>query len=259
MNPQIMIAPNGARRGKSDHPGLPITIAETVAVASSCCAAGADALHLHVRDTDGQHTLDVGRYREAITELDNCVPGLAVQVTTESAGRFDVAAQLKCLRQLQPAWASISVREVAREPDLIDRIYAACADQGTRVQHILYDKKDAAVLRDWQCRGRVPRAQSDVILVLGQYNPAVYARPDMVKTGRSDLSDDTDWMVCAFGPHEQECLLAAAAQGSALRVGFENNLCRPDGSLWADMAEAVRSLRASIKDMSNEPHFSAAL
>jgi len=31
--PRIMLAPNGARRGKRDHPALPITLAETVAAA----------------------------------------------------------------------------------------------------------------------------------------------------------------------------------------------------------------------------------
>ena len=53
--PLIMAAPNGTRRVKADHPAIPITIFETVATAMACRAAGADALHLHVRDASGHH------------------------------------------------------------------------------------------------------------------------------------------------------------------------------------------------------------
>ena len=58
--PFLMVAPNGARRGKADHASLPLTLAETLATARACHAAGADALHLHVRDEAGAHSLDAG-------------------------------------------------------------------------------------------------------------------------------------------------------------------------------------------------------
>ena len=48
--PRIMVAPNGARLTKADHPTLPVTIEETVAAALAARAAGADGLHAHVRD-----------------------------------------------------------------------------------------------------------------------------------------------------------------------------------------------------------------
>ena len=62
--PAIMIAPNGARLKRADHPALPETIAEIVSTALACAKAGADGIHAHVRDSDGNHTLDEGLYRE---------------------------------------------------------------------------------------------------------------------------------------------------------------------------------------------------
>ena len=47
--PRIMVAPNGARRDKADHPALPLTIEETVAAAQASFAAGAQALHAQER------------------------------------------------------------------------------------------------------------------------------------------------------------------------------------------------------------------
>lgn len=116
--PLIMVAPNGARRSKSDHSEIPITTPEIINTARACMIAGADALHLHVRDRHGRHSLDVGLYRETLAELKSELPNLPVQITTEAAGVFDVPTQLDCLRQLAPEWASISVREIARDPDL---------------------------------------------------------------------------------------------------------------------------------------------
>ena len=69
--PKLMVAPNGARKVKKDHPAVPLTISETVATAKSCYEAGAGAIHLHVRDKEGQHVLDSGLYKEALNELEH--------------------------------------------------------------------------------------------------------------------------------------------------------------------------------------------
>ena len=82
----IMVAPNGARRQKSDHPALPISVQEICDTARACEAAGADAIHVHVREDDGRHSLDTGRYRETLSALTEHAPSPRVQVTTESAG-----------------------------------------------------------------------------------------------------------------------------------------------------------------------------
>ena len=54
--PYMMLAPNGARRGRADHPNLPVSIGETVAATQAAVLAGADGLHLHVRDAAGEHS-----------------------------------------------------------------------------------------------------------------------------------------------------------------------------------------------------------
>ncbi|MGH6903418.1 MAG: 3-keto-5-aminohexanoate cleavage protein [Geminicoccaceae bacterium] len=59
MTPLVVtVAPNGARRTKTDHPDLPITPAEIARDAAWCADAGASVLHLHVRAGDGRHSLD---------------------------------------------------------------------------------------------------------------------------------------------------------------------------------------------------------
>lgn len=241
----IMAAPNGARKTKADHPALAISIAETVKTARACHAAGATALHMHVRDAQGGHSIDAGLYREALAEMAHALPQMAVQVTTESGGIFDVPAQHDLLCDLRPDWASLSLREAARDAGLARRIYDMCRDQGTRLQHIIFDSADAALLADWQNKG-VLRDTESVILVLGRYTAGMQSNPDDLGPMLKSLPPVGDWMLCAFGPQEHACLLRAAALGGDVRVGFENSHQMADGSPWPDMATSVRALTSSL-------------
>jgi len=245
--PFIMVAPNGARRGKVDHPALPIEIDEIIAEAEACRKAGADALHLHVRDRGGRHSLDPGLYREALQGLAERVPDLAVQITTESAGIFDVSDQLRAIDEVKPRAASISVREIARDPTLAPRVYRTCADLGVAVQHIVYERTDWLQLNAWQDDGVVQPGQDDVIFVLGQYAPPRAADiEDFELISKFKPRADGRAMVCAFGRIEQRVLCAAAKHGFDLRIGFENNTQKPDCTPAVSNAANVAGLFSAL-------------
>ena len=66
---------------------LPITPDEIAREAARCAEAGASLLHLHVRDDEGRHSLDAGRYRETIAAVRQSVgDALVIQITTEAVG-----------------------------------------------------------------------------------------------------------------------------------------------------------------------------
>lgn len=244
--PFIMVAPTGARRTRVDHPAMPVTLPQILETAVACQAAGADAIHLHVREEDGSHSLDAGRYQEALAELAIATPKMAVQISTEAVGIFDVADQLACLRTVAPKWASVSIREIARTPELADAVYGTCHDAGTKVQHILYGPDDIGLLRDWQAKGLVRPDQIDVICVLGRYTVGQTSTPADLDPFLADLAPQTPWMVCAFGPTEHACLHYAAQRGGTLRVGFENSLTNNGGVAHADNAASITALCALI-------------
>tara|TARA_R110002124_G_scaffold86958_4_gene224302 strand:+ start:1884 stop:2633 length:750 start_codon:yes stop_codon:yes gene_type:complete len=242
---KLTVAPNGARLQKSDHPALPISIAEIVACARDCFVAGADEIHLHVRHSDGCHSLDAGQYSEALTELALVVPEMSVQITTESAGVFDVDAQLACLQSLKPSAASISVREMARNADLAKRVYGLCADVGTNVQHILYSPECVTQLLKWRADGTILAAQKDAIFVLGHYNPPVLATPSHLDVFLNAIDGhDITWSACAFGLNEHACLSRAIQMGGHARIGFENNHQSADGKIFADNSASITAFLA---------------
>ncbi|MED5305295.1 MAG: 3-keto-5-aminohexanoate cleavage protein, partial [Pseudomonadota bacterium] len=126
--PRLMVAPNGARRTKADHPAIPVTIQETVETALACAAVGAQAMHLHVRDADQQHVLDAGLYREALKELGAAVPAMHLQITTEAVGRFTPEPMRRVAYDVMPPGISIGLLEMMpdRRPTPEDvRLYSA--------------------------------------------------------------------------------------------------------------------------------------
>ncbi|MBC7132989.1 MAG: 3-keto-5-aminohexanoate cleavage protein [Roseovarius sp.] len=243
--PRLMVAPNGARRGKADHPALPLTLPEIVETARACHAAGADGLHLHLRDAEGHHLLDAGAYREALEELRPAVPGMALQITTEAAGRYAPPHQRAVALGAGADMVSVALREMSAEPEQAPGFYAACAEHGIAVQHILYDAGDFDLLARL-----VPEALRDapdlqLIFVLGRYTAGQESDARDLAPFLARLharKTPADWATCAFGRAETACLLAAHEAGGKLRVGFENSLWHADGRLARDNAERVRAV-----------------
>lgn len=246
--PRLMVAPNGARRSKADHPALPVTIPETVATARACHVAGADGLHLHIRDEAGGHSLDPGLYREALADLRQAVPGMALQITTEAVGIYDVAAQLAALFGSGASLASVAVREIRAELSATKarKVYADCAEAGISVQHILYDLADIALLAE--TLGQIGRSVQ-VLYVLGRYTTGQVSSPadlDPFLAEAARLGLSPEWGVCAFGAHETACLMHAHAHGGKMRVGFENNMLMADGTVAADNAARVAEVSRMV-------------
>ena len=147
-----MAAPNGARKVKTDHPAMPVTIMETIAAAKECHAAGASILHAHVRDDDGKHLLDTGRYQTLLDGLRTEVPNMLVQITTEAVGIYTPQQQSKLVFDLKPDFVSVGFREMIGDGSQVARDHAAhfyhhSLHSQIHIQHILYDVDDLARFR----------------------------------------------------------------------------------------------------------------
>ncbi|TVR43639.1 MAG: 3-keto-5-aminohexanoate cleavage protein [Rhodobacteraceae bacterium] len=251
--PSLMVAPTGARRTRGDHPALPVTIAQVVDTAAACHAAGAGGLHAHVRDSSGQHVLDAGLYAELMAEMAVQVPTMAVQITTEFAGRYTAAEQRALLRMLTPEGVSIALAEMLSDDDLpaARRCYHALAEAGVAVQHILYEPSHVAWLAREIAAGTVPGQGLTLLFVLGRYTSGQQSEPEMLAPFLDAMKQArlaADWALCAFGRRETACLQAAVTAGGKMRVGFENNLHMADGTLAPDNTARVREVARFLAD-----------
>ncbi len=247
--PTLMVAPNGARKGKQDHPALPITIAEIVETAISCHAAGAGGIHAHVRDAEGGHVLDAGLYKELIVELGNAVPEMMVQITTEAVGIYSPDEQMQLVRDIMPKCVSISARELhsADNAKTCPEFYEWANDVGIAVQHILYSVDDLELLSQTFSKTSISPDGLQILFVLGRYTSNQESEPQQLDSFLAWANENgwkADWAVCAFGRRETDCLAYAIANGGKVRVGFENSFWNSNGSVAANNAERVREIKA---------------
>ena len=92
------------------------------------------------------------------------------------------------------------------------------------------------------------RAEQDAVLfVLGRYSAGQVSDLADLDPFVQAMPDARDWMVCAFGPSEHDCLLAAATLGGNLRVVFENSLTARNSKPHQDNAASVAALRALVE------------
>ena len=255
--PRLMVAPNGARMGRRDHPALPVTLPQILDTAKACHAAGADGLHLHLRDETGGHLLDARAYRDALAALSETVPDMAVQITTEAVGLYSPADQRALVRDLAPPLVSIALREMINGGDTGEalRLYVDCAQAGTGVQHILYAPEDLRRLSDLLPSDLLQNPALQLLFVLGSHGGRNGTPADLngFLITMAGLGLQPDWGVCCFGAAETRCLRLAHQAGGKLRVGFENNWLADDGSVAPDNAARVAEVAGRIRKRPDVP------
>ena len=245
----IAVAPNGARKLKTDHPAIPLTSAELAREAASCVDAGACMIHLHVRDAEGGHSLDAALYADAIAAIRAEVGArIVIQITTEAVGRYTAPEQMACVRAVLPEAVSLAVREFCPDADSereAARFFAWVDGEGIAPQYILYSGDDLRRFVDLRRRGIIPGAAPFVLFVLGRYTAGQVSDPrDLLPflAAAAETGLTLPWAMCAFGAREGACAVTAAALGGHVRVGFENNLRLADGQIAPDNAALVRQV-----------------
>lgn len=247
----ITVAPNGAYKQRPDHPALPMTPTELGQTAKLCLDAGAAMMHMHIRDAQGRHSLDVQGYRDAQQAVKAAVgDALIVQVTSESARVYQAPAQIAMVTTLKPEAVSVGLREVD-QPEIgetgLAQFFGWLAKERVMTQVILYDVAD---LQRWQAlraQGVISDAPWSLLFVLGRYSAGQTSEPKDLLPFVLAHTGPEPWSMCAFGASEHACATAAVALGGHARVGFENNLLLNNGQLAPDNAALVRQVADSAR------------
>jgi 3-keto-5-aminohexanoate cleavage enzyme len=253
----IAVAPNGARKRREDHPGLPLGPDELAQCAVDCLAAGASMMHVHVRDAEGRHSLDPADYRAAVAAIRKRTgDALVLQLTSEAGGRYAPAEQRACVAALDAEAVSLAVREFFATPDSATdaaALVAKLAARGTLIQYIVYSPADIARCVELHRAGKLPGPAPNVLLVLGSYAEARAGQPADLLPMLAALPARWPWSACAFGADEGRCMVAAALLGGQVRVGFENNTTMPGGMVATDNAALVRSTAQALAPLRMRP------
>lgn len=257
----ITAAVNGARRGKADHPRLPISPTEIAAECRKCRTAGAAMAHVHARDEAGEHVLDPGRFREVIDAIEHATDGdLVIQVTTETIGKYGPEDITSLIKDLEPEAASFALSELipaANDERHAEFFLGWVKEAGIFPQFILYDADDLVRFKGFLARQIIPWPRPPVLFVLGRYRQEQGSVPADLDPFIEALGEEKfPWAMCAFGAREHDCVRHAIALGGHVRVGLENNLYLPSGELAGGTCDLV-ALAAGAASESGRPALSA--
>jgi uncharacterized protein (DUF849 family) len=233
----IQAALNGGRT-RDEHPAIPISADELVAAARESVAAGARAIHFHVRSGDGRESVHPNDVASAVAAVRTAVPTTRFGVSTGAwilpapEKRYEMISRWNVL----PDFASVNFKEEGAVD--LAKLFLT---RGVGIEAGLSNVYGAENLI---ASGLAPRC---LRILLEPQDQSTEAALEMVKAIESVL-DRAGVQIprllhglnrTAWG------LIDAAASGKyETRVGFEDILTLPDGTLVASnaalVAEAVR-------------------
>jgi uncharacterized protein (DUF849 family) len=219
----IKAALNGGRT-RAEHPAIPITPEELAISARESVAAGAQAIHFHVRGPDGRESLDADDVARALGAVRTAIPGTPVGVSTgawilkNATLRHATISQWKVL----PDFASVNFKEDGAVP-----LAELLLSRGIGVEAGLSDTVGTEIFLK---SGLAPRC---LRLLIEPFERSTVQALKTLAAIASLLDKLRVKPPCLFhGLNETAWALIdeAAARSYDTRVGFEDILTLPNGA-----------------------------
>ncbi|MDN2664589.1 3-keto-5-aminohexanoate cleavage protein [Psychromonas sp. 14N.309.X.WAT.B.A12] len=245
----IIVAPNGARKTRQDHPAVPITVEQIVQDVIACRDAGAAMVHLHARDKNGLHSLEINDNIKTLTAVKQAVgESIIVQLTTEAVGQYQPEQQMLLIKETLPEAASFALKELIPNDSYLSvaqQFFHWVEESGIIAQYILYSVEDVQRYFSLIKQGVLPSKNHHILLVLGRYHKQLRSSATDLAPFLNEqlLTVKTRWATCAFGPEEQQCLVSAMLMGGDVRVGFENNHFNSKGEIADSNAQQIIDIK----------------
>ena len=218
---------------KADHQAIPTTLAELVADAVGCAAAGAGAFHVHPRDEHGREQLSadvVNRTAAAIKRATR----LPVGVTTGAWIEPDVARRLAGIG----AWSEPDYATVNLSEDGAEDVMAALIERGIGVEAGVWTVADAERLAESGLAPQLLRVCIEPVELKAEEALAFVEEIHVALDGRGVTAPrlqhgdgDATWIL----------LRDAVRRHIATRIGLEDTLQMPDGTTASGNTALVKA------------------
>jgi len=224
---------NGARR-PSEHPALPVTPAALAEDVAAVVRAGADAVHLHVKDDSGLDTLAPAPTAQALEAVRAHTPGVAIGLTTGAWASSDAGARAAAIASwtVLPDFASVNWHETGAED-----VASVLLERGVGVEAGLWDEAAVDAWLASPLRDRCARVLLELPDGLDEQQARNQANRMIDQLGDGGGSAST--LLHGEGTSAWPLLAHAHRRGLQARIGLEDVLHLPDGRPAPDNAALV--------------------
>ncbi len=230
-NPTIYVKAciNGART-PDQHPNLPVTPEEIAAAAVAAHEAGAQAVHMHPKTTDGKDSLEPDVVAAAVAAVREAAPGLPLGVTTGFWALPDADARRRAVEgwTVLPDFASLNWHEPG-SPELAEVLLG----KGLGVEIGLFHLEAAT---SW---AKSPMAQHCMRVMIELQGDEDVAVADGMLEVVHAVGSPAPVLLHGLDESCWPLLKHAGVCGVQTRIGMEDTLKLPDGSVTPDNAALV--------------------
>jgi uncharacterized protein (DUF849 family) len=222
---------NGVRR-RGTHDRLPITPEECAREGAAAVAAGAGALHVHIRRDDGSESFDAVAVAATLDALRRVV-AVPIGVSTGAWVMPDPGDRLAAVGRWTtlPDFASVNFHE-----DGASDIARALIARGIGVEAGLWNAESA---RSLIASGLADRCLRIMLEPIDPDLDVTFATIEETRAALRGVAPSVPRLLHGHGPTVWAVLEHAGELGYDSRIGLEDSLTLPDGSQARDNAELV--------------------
>jgi len=264
----ITVALVGGVHGREANPNIPCQPDEIAQSAYDCVNAGAQVIHIHVRDKNNNTTGDINVYNEVLAAIRSKAPNAIIQVgngfgvlkSPDGTERMPSFEERLKLLDINPPPDMLTINAgtftfagkwtFLNPPDFNEKFCRGCLDRRIPVEVECYDISQIYNMLDLHRKGLLP-APIHFSFVTGVIN-GIAAHPKNLMLMADTIPENSIWQVIAVGRAQMPMITMGVALGGNVRVGLEDNIYSSKGVLAKSNAHFVERVVNIAKSMGRE-------
>lgn len=259
----ITAAVTGAWPKKENNPNVPMTPSEIADDVYACWKAGAAIAHLHMRDDQGNGTMDTAKFEETVNLIRTRYPecDIILNLTTSGDIHADDDLRVAHVEKLKPEMASYDCGSMnwlhsslfINSPKFLERCGLLFQELNVKPEIEAFDPGMIANAAYYLKKG-VLKAPLHFQFCMGCANGITGSLKNLLfmKETMEQLCPGSTWSCFGVGHSALEMLYGAVALGGHIRVGMEDNVMYAKGQLAESNAQFVERAARVIREYGND-------
>lgn len=257
----ITIATTGAWPKKENNPNVPMTPAEISEDIYDCWKAGAAIAHIHMRDDEGNGTMDHNKFRETVELLGKNHPDCDIIINMTTSGDIYATDETRVqhVKELKPEMASYDCGSMnwlnkalfINSPDFLEMCGKLFQETNTKPEIEAFDPGMIANAAYYLKKG-ILKEPLHFQFCMGCANgiPGSVKNLLFMKETADELigKGKYTWSCFGVGHSAMEIMYAAIAMGGNIRVGMEDNVMYAKGQLAESNRQFVERAKRVIEE-----------
>ena len=261
----ITAAVTGAWPKKENNPNVPMTPQEIADDVYACWKAGAAVAHLHMRDDEGNGTMDTAKFEETVNLIHTKYPDcdIVLNLTTSGDIHADDEIRVAHVKKLKPEMASYDCGSMnwlnsglfLNTPKFLTDCGLLFQELGVKPEIEAFDPGMIGNAAYYIKKG-VLKTPVHFQFCLGCANGIAGSMKNLIfmKETADELvgKGNYTWSCFGVGHSAMEMLYGAVALGGNIRVGMEDNVMYAKGQLAESNVQFIERAVRVIKEYGKE-------